>query len=810
MTSEPNANADAYTAASLCGPATISDNSKSTFGSSPAIDVAVDARTLQDENFSLRGIGQHLSSLLAGRDTAAIPLSLHALTDPMLPPLAPQFVGFFDTVQRGGYTGAKPIALLSSSPMTHSPLAVARLVQRGIFRAALVYDFIPHDFADRYLPDIGSATEYASRLVWLKDYDHFYPISEYTSNRLQSLLNVPGERITITGVAVRERLLPPTGRELVPLPPQPYFLVTGGDDWRKNVECPIVAHARSAVLGYDQIRLLIGGNFSPQRQQSLRQLHASIGGRPGLIEFTPHLSDEALRLLYAQAIATIVPSRVEGFSMPIIEAAANGCPVIAADCGAQAELLKDSRDRFGADDVMSLQLKLEAFHQRPEVREEARARQAGISHRFGHRIVSKQFWQDFGLRLQQRVGNQEYPTYPIQAAPAVLRKIKPHIAFITPLPPSPSGVADFSAATLVELAKLAEVSVFSNTKNPSSPEGGHKAIRQVSPLPHIAPQHDAVVSVIGNSHFHIEIFQQLMRWGGSCIAHDARMLNFYAVLLGEARTIEVASAELGRVVTHHDLQMWLADQRNLPALFLDEIARMSNPLMVHSPVTAKMLSARNIKAVTLPFSPYRVLPDEALSHLARRQARQSLMIPEGDIIIATFGNVNSDRAIEDCLWAVEMLRGWGIQARLACIGPVEPALHQYLLSVAASIGMKDSLLLTPNGVSEHAYRLWLSATDCAVQLRTYKFGGLSGALLDCIAAGIPTVSNMHLAEAMEAPDWVRQVPDEISAVLIAEQLATIIAEGFHRERPLVARATFVKARSFAVYATRLMEALGLG
>jgi glycosyltransferase involved in cell wall biosynthesis len=537
-------------------------------------------------------------------------------------------------------------------------------------------------------------------------------------------------------------------------------------------------------------------------------LHGTLGGNPNLLEFAPRLTDEALRLLYAQAIATITPSRAEGFSMPIIEASANGCPVIAANCDAQAELLGDPRDLFAADDVTTLQLKLESFYQRPELREQARARQSGLGLRFEQSIISRRFWSDFSTQIERRARNPRRSRKRSVPAPAVLRKVKPRVAFLTPLPPDPSGVADFSAATLAALAHRANVSVFSSTKDPVMPDGVCRDIRPVSAMPYLSASHDAVVSVVGNSHFHLEIFHQMMRWGSASIAHDARMLNFYSLLLGEQRTIAVASAELGRPVTADEIQKWLMDQHSLPALLLDEIAGMSHPLMMHSRLTAEILRSRGIATVTLPFSPYRVLPDEALSPDAKRKARENLMLPQDDLIVATFGNVSPDRAIEDGLWAVEFLRAWGFPARLACIGPVNPEFNRYLNNIAASIGMQNYLFLTPDGVSEHVYRLWLSAADVAFQLRTYKLGGLSGALLDCIAAGLPTVANLHLAEAMEAPEWVRRVPDGISAVLIAEQLAAIIAEGIHRARPLAARAALLKARGFDVYATRLMEGLG--
>ncbi len=88
-------------------------------------------------------------------------------------------------------------------------------------------------------------------------------------------------------------------------------------------------------------------------------------------------------------------------------------------------------------------------------------------------------------------------------------------------------------------------------------------------------------------------------------------------------------------------------------------------------------------------------------------------------------------------------------------------------------------------------------------------GALSGALLVCIAAGLPTVANADLANAMEAPSYVSRVADAPSPVLIANALVDLI-ERFHgRERPNDERRVFAESHDFRTYALRLCEALAL-
>ena len=66
----------------------------------------------------------------------------------------------------------------------------------------------------------------------------------------------------------------------------------------------------------------------------------------------------------------------------------------------------------------------------------------------------------------------------------------------------------------------------------------------------------------------------------------------------------------------------------------------------------------------------------------------------------------------------------------------------------------------------------LLAADVAVQLRMSSILTLSGALLDCIAFGIPTVVTQSMIDEIGAPGYVTAIPDRISPLLIAEAVVS--------------------------------------
>lgn len=766
------------------------------------IRIVVDGRCLQDPHYATRGIGQHVRALLRSRERhGGSDLFLTAVLDRDLPPLNSEDSELFDERRTTAYLpgaylpGGEARAFLSPSPMTHSPLPMARLLMRPDVRcAAIVYDFIPHDEPQRYLASETARLGYATCLAWLRRFDHFMPISRYTSQRLQDLLDVEARRCTVTGVSVRESLLP-NGTE--DQPPGDYVLVVGGGDPRKNPELAINAHAGSLRLAAAGVRLVIAGGYSAPLQQSLRAVHEQAGGRPALLQFLPNVSDAELRDYYARALCTIAPSRNEGFSIPIIEAAANGCPVLASDCAAQAELLDDPEDLFGPDDSARLRLRLEQVALDPEERRRVRQRQANVAQGFTEEQVGRRFWEAM-LKLAS------------VSAPAVQRGSRPRIAFLTPLPPTTSGVADYSFATLGPLAARAEVEVFSDTKDARVPDGVRFA-GETSALAHLHPRFDAVVSVIGNSHYHLREFELLMRYGSAVIAHDARMLGFYHILLGNERALAAASAELGRTVAREEVDDWMADESRLKALFLKEIAEAAHPIMVHSPITAVHIKERyNIQSTLLPFVPYRTFTRKSVSASARATMREKLGISNDQLIVATFGLVDPVKATGECLWALEMLRAWKMPAHLIFVGCTESWAAAQLLAEAKVLGLQDHITLFDRPLDDETYRSWLIAADIGLQLRTYQLGGLSGAVLDCIAAGLPAVANAHLADACDSPSFVRRVPNGISAVLVAEAIAAIAEEGLHHRRPIDERDAILAHRTFDSYAERLLVAVGCG
>ncbi len=392
-----------------------------------------------------------------------------------------------------------------------------------------------------------------------------------------------------SGVAVRSSLVHPNDTTPADTTGD-HFLVVGGGDPRKNVVAAIVAHAHSALARKRRLKLVIVGHY-PQDMILAREPSRTSWREPELLEFVGGVSDAELGRLYRDAIVTICPSRTEGFSIPVVEANANGCPVIVANCPAQTELVPFPEDHFAPDDHARLTMLMESIARDPGARARVMARQKDLWRRFEAKAVGQRFWAPF-LAMQTSDADRPPPR-----SVAIRRGAKPKIAVISPLPPDKSGVADYTAACLKSLSKSAEVHVFTETPAPAASDA-YTSVNPLSPLPYLSGRFDAVVSVIGNSHFHKRPLDLLLNYGGAAIAHDARMINFYAVLYGPERATAIASREMGREVDWPEVESWLHNQRRLPTLFLSEVLQAATPTIVHSRVTQDLITSIYKKPTT--------------------------------------------------------------------------------------------------------------------------------------------------------------------------------------------------------------------
>jgi glycosyltransferase involved in cell wall biosynthesis len=147
-------------------------------------------------------------------------------------------------------------------------------------------------------------------------------VSERTKRDLVALYGIPPDRIAVTPHGVDPAFGPGVvaGGE--------YLLYVGAIQARKD---PLAAARAAAAVG---LPLVVAG---PEREPALaRELERAGADLRGYVD------KPALAQLYRGAAALVLPSRYEGFGLPVLEAMACGTPVVASGDAALREVAGDA------------------------------------------------------------------------------------------------------------------------------------------------------------------------------------------------------------------------------------------------------------------------------------------------------------------------------------------------------------------------------------------------------------------------------------------------------------------------------------
>lgn len=151
---------------------------------------------------------------------------------------------------------------------------------------------------------------------------------------------------------------PPAGIRRWGLEERGYFLYAGRLSPEKGLDVLIEAHRD---LHGPRLVLAGGSSYSEDYMKNLR---ASAGERT---LFTGFLTGSDLAELYSNALAFVLPSRMEGLSVALLEALAHGLPVIASDIPENRELVDQCGGYlFRLDDVTDLRRVLQSVTASPQ------------------------------------------------------------------------------------------------------------------------------------------------------------------------------------------------------------------------------------------------------------------------------------------------------------------------------------------------------------------------------------------------------------------------------------------------------------
>lgn len=197
--------------------------------------------------------------------------------------------------------------------------------------------------------------------------DHIVTVSNYSKNEIVRTLGISESKITVIPCGVSKEFcghstLSSSCDAARILGIQfPYLLYVGNLKPHKNVGTLLRAFAHLCNARGLRHSLLIVGDDARWRS-SLVEECVRLGIRDSTI-FVPRVSQSLLPLIYASADLVVMPSTVEGFGLPVLEAMACGTPVVAAFAASLPEVAGDAALYFDPASPEELAIQIECILQ---------------------------------------------------------------------------------------------------------------------------------------------------------------------------------------------------------------------------------------------------------------------------------------------------------------------------------------------------------------------------------------------------------------------------------------------------------------
>lgn len=659
-----------------------------------------------------------------------------------------------------------------------------KLIKSDVIVSVILYDLIPLIQCDRYLENPLMRKWYLDKVEHLRRADLWLAISDSSRNEGIEHLHLPPEQcINISTDAdkcfSRLSITPETEQGLR----QKYHLgrnfimYTGGIDHRKNIEGLIRAYAMLESDLRARHQLAIVCSVQEDSRRLLLKLAKEQGLQADELILTGFVPEQDLIYLYNLCTLFVFPSRHEGFGLPALEAMRCGAPVIASNTSSLPEVVGLSEalfDPFSDSEIAKAMERLLS---------DTSLLQKLITH--GAHQETKFSWRESARRALVAM-ELKFAEHEVERVSNHRISKRPLLAYISPLPPDRSGIADYSAELLPALAKFYEIEVVFTQASVADPWiTNNLPIRNIEWFLANSIRFDRVLYHFGNSSFHQHMFGLIKAVPGVVVLHD-----FY--LSGILHHMDVHGYASG-IFTHA-----LFRSHGYPSLVDNaqcndicdivwshpcslEVIDDSLGAIVHSAHTLKLAS----QWYGLAHNKFAMIPllRVPVHRYDKARSRAVLGISPADFVVCSFGIIGPTKLND------RLLRAWldsdlanVVDCRLIFVGECLPGDYGSQLHSIIKRHPNGSRVSVTGWLEQETYRHYLAASDLAVQLRSRSRGETSAAVLDCMNFGHPTIVNANGSMGDLADDTVFMLPDVFSDQELVDALESLWRDADRRQQ----------------------------
>jgi len=766
--------------------------------------IAIDAQALQGENWD-RGIGRYTYSLItelsgcAGTEITLLVNSSDSLNHDLVDQLIeskglrsiywtpiPDCSGNRNKAARSsssiiyervlltlnGYD-ALLIPSICEGYVTNCVVSVGHYFRCPTKVVGICHDIIPTVLSKEYLSDdLAYADWYWECIGSLQRCDHLLTVSKATQRDLIDHIRYPASQtnviyagipIPFTSTKSEREASESQGKEsYYQRLSQDFILAILGDDRRKNIEGAVKGYAlavkRENSLMKD-CKLLIVGGINSERVAELRRDPEIDHLFHNDILLAGRVSDEDLEYLRKECLFLLFPSLYEGFGLPIIEAYQHNKRVVTSNCSSMAEISVDTEllcDPHSKEDIAEKILNAMTLARVETCSTALR----GLRDCYGWRTIAREI-----LTTVASLRNGGSDT---------TKSVKARLAWVSPLPPEKSGISYYTLDLSSALVQHYDCTFVCGDSDASSAKFPWLNIKGYNWLKEEYCTFDYIVYNIGNSSYHIDIYEILAAVPGVVVLHDVFVGGIF---LSQAQ--EFPSLLIDQALYSHGLQKVQKAGSQNSEIFWNlssnrTIIERSLSVSIHSQHAHALLEddyRHSIEWREFGTKIKRLFHPRNVSISAHDDLERRLNDSKDDSIplaFVTLGIVGESKLTK------EIIRAWikaksdsMIGSRLIIAGGYDIGFENDPLFVEAK---RQGVEFT-GWLEDQEYTEVIRSSHIAIQLRRSSRGETSGTVLDCLSHGLPVITCSEGALS-ELPE------DVVSFIGVDENIVDSLVEMF--------------------------------